>query len=368
MSRVCCYIMILLLLMMNRALFAQNLVSNQSFEDANICTEYNSPCAVEGWFYIKPCEVYQLNVSPGGLTGRYSMPVPVKNVYAPHRTPQWVYTMLLCPMVKGKTYRITFFLNSFNLPYFPIEVAFSRREPVTFGFEKQHLDTLIAIGSSRMHGEMARGWKIVQFDYVAKGRERFFSIGNLTVRPMQFPNSAAMNQQGIVYYFIDDIMIKPGDGIIPCNDVQETVTKIYNQNMRHTDKVIRLLDTTTLKREIRDTINIPSVYFETNKANIRPEFQKKINGLLTGLKGKTINALTIVGHTDSVGTDESNLILATERAVAVKNFMVKTMPALRKIISIQSKGRSAPIAPNDTEEGRSLNRRVEIILSGHEDL
>ena len=346
----------------------QNLVCNQSFEDANVCSEFNSPCAVEGWFYIKPTEVYQLNSTPGGLTGRYSLPVPVRNVFSPERAPQWVYTMLTCPFQKGKTYKITFFLNTFNQPYFPIEVAFSKREPVTFGFEKQNLDEIIPIGASRMQGEMARGWKIVQFEYLAKGGERFFSIGNLTYRPMQFSHNAAMNQQGWVYYFIDDIMIKANDGIIPCNNVAETISKIYNQNERHTNKIIRLLDTTLLKRDIRDTFKIPSVYFETNKSNIRPAFQKKINDFIVGMHGKTINSLTIVGHTDSVGTDESNLILATDRAVAVKNYIISKMPSVRKAVSIQSRGRSEPIAPNDTEEGRSLNRRVEIILSGYEQL
>ncbi|HNT19791.1 MAG TPA: OmpA family protein [Saprospiraceae bacterium] len=82
--------------------------------------------------------------------------------------------------------------------------------------------------------------------------------------------------------------------------------------------------------------------------------------LVSRLKN-TRDDILLVGHTDDDATEESNLKLGLQRAELIKYLLVnKGLPAGR--IKTSSKGESSPIAPNNTEANRSLNRRVELFL------
>src|SRR4029077_1091089 len=73
--------------------------------------------------------------------------------------------------------------------------------------------------------------------------------------------------------------------------------------------------------------------------------------------------LDVEGHTDSVGSDEYNLQLSQKRAQAVRDYLVQQgIP--ESAIAFRGLGKSAPVATNDTPEGRQQNRRVELVLSG----
>ncbi|MCB0623020.1 MAG: OmpA family protein, partial [Saprospiraceae bacterium] len=67
----------------------------------------------------------------------------------------------------------------------------------------------------------------------------------------------------------------------------------------------------------------------------------------------------LTGHTDNIGDDEFNQKLGMQRAQAIEQLLLeKGVPAEQ--IVVESKGRSQPVAPNDTEAGRRENRRVEV--------
>jgi outer membrane protein OmpA-like peptidoglycan-associated protein len=70
-------------------------------------------------------------------------------------------------------------------------------------------------------------------------------------------------------------------------------------------------------------------------------------------------AVRIDGHTDSVGDEAYNRTLSERRAEAVRKFLVGAGIGADRL-TVRGLGESAPIAPNDTEEGRALNRRVEL--------
>ena len=69
------------------------------------------------------------------------------------------------------------------------------------------------------------------------------------------------------------------------------------------------------------------------------------------------------GYTDSVGTDESNMVLSENRANSVRDFLVKQGIATSSISSAGF-GEGQPVATNDTAAGRQQNRRVELVVSG----
>ena len=70
--------------------------------------------------------------------------------------------------------------------------------------------------------------------------------------------------------------------------------------------------------------------------------------------------IVISGRTDAVGNDQVNESLALARAMSVRNYLRDQVPDLAAVISIDARGRCCFVAPNETEDGRSRNRRVEI--------
>jgi len=105
-----------------------------------------------------------------------------------------------------------------------------------------------------------------------------------------------------------------------------------------------------------------SVLFTSGKTQLLPLAQKKLDELATALNDSAADRMiTVEGHTDSNGSDASNLKLSQDRADAVRSYLVGRGVKSDHINAI-GKGESTPIASNDTAEGRANNRRVEIII------
>ena len=101
------------------------------------------------------------------------------------------------------------------------------------------------------------------------------------------------------------------------------------------------------------------VLFDFDKYNIKPQYYN----LLDEAAGVFVNnpglRVRMEGHTDSIGTAEYNMKLSLRRANAVKDYMIKKGIAKERL-SAEGFGFTQPIAPNDTKEGRALNRRVQL--------
>jgi len=106
------------------------------------------------------------------------------------------------------------------------------------------------------------------------------------------------------------------------------------------------------------------VGFEKGNASLTISAKKELKKIVDYIN--TLDDTTkikIVGHTDSIGDEDSNMKLSEERAASVKNFFVQQGISPDKITT-EGAGESSPIATNQTVEGRSLNRRVEIYAYG----
>lgn len=102
------------------------------------------------------------------------------------------------------------------------------------------------------------------------------------------------------------------------------------------------------------------VLFDFDKATIRPEFKSQLDEFAASLD--TADVLTIDGHTDSVGSDAYNQALSERRANSVADYLAGKDHLNRSNMSTNGHGESMPVATNDTDEGRQLNRRVEITI------
>jgi OOP family OmpA-OmpF porin len=108
-------------------------------------------------------------------------------------------------------------------------------------------------------------------------------------------------------------------------------------------------------------VSVYGIYFDTGKAEIKPESDTAIAQISKLLKTNESLKLYVVGHTDNVGTIDANMKLSKDRADAVVNSLVTKygVPAMRlKSYGVAS---LAPVGSNDTEEGRAKNRRVELV-------
>lgn len=103
------------------------------------------------------------------------------------------------------------------------------------------------------------------------------------------------------------------------------------------------------------------MYFATGKTRILDSSEPALDELYRFLVSRPDQRICIVGHTDNIGSDRSNQILSEGRCKEVKQAMVvRGIDAQR--IDITGRGERDPIVPNDTEEHRQMNRRVEIVL------
>ncbi|MGH9366087.1 MAG: OmpA family protein [Thermoanaerobaculia bacterium] len=109
-------------------------------------------------------------------------------------------------------------------------------------------------------------------------------------------------------------------------------------------------------------VSLSDILFDTNKATLKPEAQVALAKLCGVLSVFPDLNLRVEGYTDSTGTDEINNRLSKERATSVVAFLSKEGIAGTRITS-EGYGPRYPAASNDTKEGRSKNRRVEIVLA-----
>ena len=106
---------------------------------------------------------------------------------------------------------------------------------------------------------------------------------------------------------------------------------------------------------------VEPVYFETAKAVIMARSYPILNAVYDVLKGNPDIKVSIEGHTDSQGSDSSNLDLSKRRAASVRAYLVKKGIADQRLAS-NGYGEAKPIADNATSAGRAQNRRVDFII------
>lgn len=106
---------------------------------------------------------------------------------------------------------------------------------------------------------------------------------------------------------------------------------------------------------------LDGIYFDTGRATLRPESRAALEQVAELMKRDAALKLEIVGHTDAVGDDAANRRLSEERALAVRSALVVDHGVSDRRLRARGAGETEPVAPNDSEAGRALNRRVELV-------
>ncbi len=107
-------------------------------------------------------------------------------------------------------------------------------------------------------------------------------------------------------------------------------------------------------------LNLPDgVTFDFGKANLKPQFYPALDNVASTLAEYNQTIVEVSGHTDSVGSDAANQTLSVQRANSVGNYLMGK-GLVRERFEIVGFGETRPVASNDSDSGRALNRRVEI--------
>ncbi|HAR97064.1 MAG TPA: hypothetical protein DCR97_14055 [Deltaproteobacteria bacterium] len=119
----------------------------------------------------------------------------------------------------------------------------------------------------------------------------------------------------------------------------------------------------TMRNDINATghVSIYGIYFDTGKSEIKPDSDAAISEIARLLKTNGALKVHVVGHTDNVGSFDSNMKLSKDRADAV----ARTLSGKYGIAALRLKAHGvaslAPVTSNDTEDGKAKNRRVELV-------
>jgi outer membrane protein OmpA-like peptidoglycan-associated protein len=154
-------------------------------------------------------------------------------------------------------------------------------------------------------------------------------------------------------------------------DIYATVITSKNNDNVTTQLVVavvgdianKMVDAAAMAKGLGDKghIALYGIYFDTDKAAIKPESRPTLEEIAKLLNGQPTLNVFIVGHTDSQGSFEHNMTLSRQRAEAVAAALVTSHKIARGRLRTAGVGMLSPVGSNATEDGRALNRRVELV-------
>jgi outer membrane protein OmpA-like peptidoglycan-associated protein len=133
--------------------------------------------------------------------------------------------------------------------------------------------------------------------------------------------------------------------------------------MKPMDSGLVTIDAVTLANDITRTghASVYGIYFDTGKAEVKPESEATLKEIAKLLQQNSQLKLYVVGHTDNVGSLASNQELSQRRADAVLSVLTSKNGIAAARLRALGAGPIAPVASNESEDGRAKNRRVELV-------
>ncbi len=162
---------------------------------------------------------------------------------------------------------------------------------------------------------------------------------------------------GDVYVTIYTTERREGSAITPVSlvDVVETQAMATGK--------ITVVDAAKMASEIsaKGRVTLYGILFDFDRAEIRSESKAAIDQIASFLRSNPAVSLVVAGHTDAKGGFDYNIALSQKRAAAVVAALVRDYGIDAQRLTPFGAGMAAPVAPNDEEAGRALNRRVELV-------
>ena len=124
-----------------------------------------------------------------------------------------------------------------------------------------------------------------------------------------------------------------------------------------------IADASSFANSIKESgkVAVYGIYFDTGKSTLKPESKPTLLEITKLLQTDANLKLYVVGHTDNTGVFDANMKLSMDRAAAVVNALVSQYSVNASRLRACGDGPTSPVSSNATEEGKALNRRVELV-------
>lgn len=336
---------------------AQNLVPNPSFEDVNICTEFNAPCSPAAWESVAP-EGMKLDYmyNPATVAGNNF----VRLVYAaPDRRRNYAQTQLLCPLEKGRKYQITLIVGKDGEGIPELDVHFDtsyvfREFANPLAEMEAHLKTAEKDVVKTVKGRI--NFYTFQHEFIPKENYGYVLIGSL--------QTGAFSPKKI-HNYIDSISIAPvGEQGKLCENAVKVKERLYEQHRRH---VIPGLFYRRLQESLKKpalpvkciTIIVKDEKIFTGRGRaMEPEAAARLDSVIRLYDPGLGMKVSITGHSARAESHNFNKVMSLETARKIADVLVYRNGFSYDDIAIDGKGNTMPRFDTSTIEGREGNTYV----------
>lgn len=346
---------------MKTSTYAQNFIKNYNFDNYKTFLDNNKNLVYqpEYWYYNNSNPNHPIyfstdrflnkslndNFHPDSLLIKQGQKVNYISILILPNT-QKVYSELIEPLHKGKTYRLQVDIKTYDQSNCISDLLVGFKDCIKCDMDSCLYKLKLSIPNSVDYNYLLHNWLTLSTDFVAKGNEKvllisagspenYIKIINSNLSKFCYSDSHWSSTFSLLY-FIDNVIL----------------TEIEDKK-----------DTLDIKRfnslEKGESIILHNIYFDFDKYKLLKESFPEL-GIVYEYMNKNSNVQILVsGYTDNVGTNEYNDELSNNRAKSVIDYLIKKGIAKDRF---QSKGFGSrfPIDSNDNEEGRKKNRRIEL--------
>ena len=252
---------------------------------------------------------------------------------------EYIQIQLKEPLVVGQRYNASFWVT--HLPR-SLQV---NNLGMYFSTSKIHVKRDIPLAfSPQVKAEYivsAKDWTKINGQFVAKEEAEYLIIGNFCPDSLTQSRTNISNPLNFAYYYIDEVKVKKLPPIL--------------------EVPVKANDLTRLPLEKGQLIRLQHIYFDSDKWELLPRSYVELNKLLQIMRKNEAMVIEVHGHTDSMGDFDYNLVLSEQRARAVTDYL-HSNGISRSRLRFKGFGSTRPLAGNEEEAGRQLNRRVEFMV------
>jgi OmpA-OmpF porin, OOP family len=327
----------------------KNLVPNPSFEtrksksaDIKAANPWKGVGTVD--YYSKP-EKRDVSQFKGARTGTNYAGLRFQADYK-----EYMHVKLLETLEKDETYHFKMYIRLLEAENVTVTVkqlgAYFSETEFKIGMEFNEHGLVDTTYNKGISGSL--NWILIQGDYNAKGNEKYMIIGNF--RTKMKDDFVKKNKWSLfafqeAYYYIDDISLRK---------------KIAEIDSLQIDKEGGLVNWLPHGFHAGKTFEIKNLYFEKATSKLMSTSNTALDQLAKMLMDNPTTMIQINGHMDKFGSEEEERQISKERAKVVYDYL-KTNGVSNQMI-FKGLGSSQPVAPNDSEEYKAKNRRVEVTI------
>lgn len=140
-------------------------------------------------------------------------------------------------------------------------------------------------------------------------------------------------------------------------------TRVFNQRFDQVQKIFAPGEAEVLKQGNQLVVRLHAIRFAAGTATLPPQSFALLAKVTAALEIFKQAKVLVEGHSDNTGAPEKNLLLSRERAEAVRAYLIANSTLAANRIQAAGRGSDRPVAPNDSAQGRAMNRRIDVLIT-----